>query len=249
LENVRLTSSAGVGIGAWVNPAGDRPTVVLLLHGQGETRRRMLPRMAALAEHGYPSMAISFRAHGDSDGSVYDFGFHAGDDVVTAVEYLRERFPNRPIVVVGNSLGSVSAIFAAQRLDHQVAGYFLESPYRDFLTAVKNRTQLAPPPFSEAAYVGLRMWGRLLLPEDAEQVRPIDHVGAMPADTPITFIAARNDPLCRLYEVQELYQKVESHARLVVVESSRHGAIARTDAQVYYPQLFDLLAKTDATGK
>jgi pimeloyl-ACP methyl ester carboxylesterase len=246
LEDVRLTTDDGLGIGGWINPVSEHPTIVLFLHGQGESRRRMLPRMAELADHGYATMAISLRAHGDSDGSSFDFGFHACEDVIAAVHYLRGRFPGRPIVVAGNSLGSVSAIFAAEKLDHQVDGYFLESPYRDLLTAVKNRTEMVPPPFSESAYVGLRMWGHLWLPEDPSQVRPIDDVGEIPADIPITFLAARGDRLCRLFEVEDLDRKVAGHASLIEVESARHGAISRTDPEVYYPQLLALLAKTDA---
>jgi hypothetical protein len=162
---------------------------------------------------------------------------------------LRGRFPGRPIAIVGNSLGSVSAILAAGKLDHDVAGYFLESPYRDLLTAVKNRTEAVPPPFSESAYVGLRMWGRVFLTEDPSQVRPIDHVGEIPSDIPITFLAARGDRLCRLFEVEELDRRVASHASLIEVESARHGAISRTDPQIYYLQLFALLAKTDAAHR
>src|SRR5882724_1023483 len=55
LEDVRLTTDDGIGIGGWLNTAGEHPTIVLFLHGQGESRRRMLPRMAELAEHGYAS--------------------------------------------------------------------------------------------------------------------------------------------------------------------------------------------------
>jgi uncharacterized protein len=246
IQDVRLTTADGVSIGGWVICSGERPSVVLLLHGLGESKSKMLPRMQKLAEHHYPSMAISLRAHGDSGGSVNDFGFRAREDVIAAVNYLRGQFPGRPIVLVGNSLGSASAIFAAGSLDHEVAGYFLESPYRDLRTAVKNRTNLAPRPFNRAAYAGLRMWGQLWLPEDPDQVRPIDEVSKIPADIPMTFLAARDDPVCKLYEVQDLYKKVHEHARIVIIESHRHGVLSRTNADEYYGQLFDLLGQTDA---
>jgi len=246
IEDVRLTTADGVSIGGWVIRAGERPSVVLLLHGVGESKAKLLPRMQKLAEHHYPSLAISLRAHGDSGGSVNDFGFRAKEDVIAAVNYLRGQFPGRPIVIVGNSLGSASAIFAAGPLDHEVAGYFLESPYRDLRTAVKNRTNMAPRPFNLAAYAGLRMWGHLWLPEDPELVRPIDEVSKIPPDVPVTFLAARDDPVCKLFEVQDLYKKVKGHAKIDVIESHRHGVLSRTNADEYYAQLFDLLGQTDA---
>ena len=74
LETVRLKTTDGQDIGAWVNARGDKPFVVLLLHGIGENRSWWLPVMHRLADDGYASMAIFFRAHGDSTGHVVDFG-------------------------------------------------------------------------------------------------------------------------------------------------------------------------------
>jgi hypothetical protein len=46
--------------------------------------------------------------------------------------------------------------------------------------------------------------------------------------------------------VQDLYKKVHEHARIVIIESHRHGVLSRTNADEYYGQLFDLLGQTDA---
>jgi len=241
LEQVWLNTSDGQRIGGWINRRGDRPEVVLFLHGIGDTRSFWLPQMHMLGEHHYPSMAISFRAHGDSSGRIEDFGFSSRYDVEAAVDYLHGQFPGRGVVLVGNSLGSAAAIYAARSLDHQVAGYFLESPYRDLATAVWNRTSAVPPPFNWMAFWGMRMWGKMLLPENAQLIQPIDYIGAIPADVPITLVAARHDRWCRLWEVTDLYQKVQSHAQLVVIDSDRHGACSRTDPSRYNAALLHLL--------
>ena len=62
LEDVRLRTGDCQTIGAWINPRGDKPSIALLLHGIGDTRVWWLPVMGRLADHGYASMAISFRA-------------------------------------------------------------------------------------------------------------------------------------------------------------------------------------------
>lgn len=246
LDSVRLKTSDGQEIGGWIDRAGSKPTIILCLHGVGDTREYWLPIMQRLAEAGYASMAISFRAHGDSTGRIEDFGYSDSKDVVAAVSYLRQQFPGRPIALVGNSMGSAAAIFAAGSLDHQVAGYFLESPYRDLATAVKNRTDFAPWPINRLAYAGMTFWGRALLPENADVISPIENVGKIPADVPITFVAADKDRACQIWEVRDLFEKAKSHARLVVIDSSRHAAASRTHATEYYAALFDLLHKTDA---
>ena len=54
---------------------------------------------------------------------------------------------------------------------------------------------------------------------------------------------ARDDPWSKLAEVEALYHKIESHARLVVFDGSRHGACSRTDPQRYDATLLELLSR------
>jgi uncharacterized protein len=248
LEALRLQTADGQELGAWLNTRGAKPSIVLLLHGIGDARTWWLPVMHRLADDGYASMAISFRAHGDSTGSIEDFGYSEKEDVIAAVSYLRGRFSDRPVVLVGSSLGSVAALFAAESVDHKVAGYFLESPYRDLRTAVWNRTSAAPPPFNWIAYEGMALWGRILLPESIDVIRPIEHVADIPSDVPVTFVAARDDWNCKLEEVEDLYHKIESHARLVVIDGAAHGQCSHMRPQEYDAALLELLARTDVSS-
>jgi uncharacterized protein len=245
LEALRLQTADGQELGAWVNPRGAKRSIVLLLHGIGDARTWWLPVMHRLADDGYASMAISFRAHGDSTGSIEDFGYSEKEDVIAAVRYLRGRFSDRPVVLAGSSLGSAAALFTAKSLGREVAGYFLESPYRDLRTAVWNRTSAAPPPFNWIAYEGMALWGRILLPESIDAIRPIDHVADVPPDVPVTFVAARDDWNCKLEEVEDLYHKIESHARLVVIDGAAHGQCSHMRPQEYDAALLELLARTD----
>src|SRR5580704_7021483 len=57
LDPVRLKTPDGQEIGAWVNRKGDRPAVVLFLHGVADTRAFWLPTMERLSKKGYASMA------------------------------------------------------------------------------------------------------------------------------------------------------------------------------------------------
>jgi pimeloyl-ACP methyl ester carboxylesterase len=248
LEALRLKTGDGQDLGAWVNARGDKPSVVLLLHGIGDTRTWWLPVMQRLAGYGYASMAVSFRAHGDSTGSIEDFGYSERDDVIAAVRYLRGRFPNRSIALVGSSLGSAAAVFAAKALGHEVAGYFLESPYRDLRTAAWNRVGAFPTPLDWLTYEGMSLWGRVLLPESPDVIRPIGHVADIPTDVPVTFVAARGDRNCKPEEVEALYQKIASHARLVVIDDAAHGWCSRLRPIEYDAALLELLRRTDRGG-
>jgi pimeloyl-ACP methyl ester carboxylesterase len=249
LDQIRLKTPDGQEIGAWLNRRGDRPAVLLFLHGIADTRSFWLPTMERMARHGYASMAISFRSHGDSTGRYEDFGYSGRNDVAAAVHYLHEQFPGRPVVLVGNSLGSAAAIFAARSLGHDVSGYFLESPYHDLTTALKNRANVAPRPLNWLAIAGMQLWGHVLLPESARVIQPIDHVAEIPTDVPVTFMAARYEKRCQLWEVEDLYHRVQAHAQLVIVESIWHGCCTKTNPQQYDTALLNVLKMADSRSK
>ena len=89
VEAHRLETSDGQEIGAWLVRGDPQKGCVLLLHGNGDSRRQMLPVMQCLAEAHFTVLAISLRAHGDSTGEINDFGWSARHDVAAAVDFLR----------------------------------------------------------------------------------------------------------------------------------------------------------------
>ena len=77
--------------------------------------------MEWLAEADFNVLAITFRAHGDSTGQTHDFGWSERLDVIAAVRFLQEEFPQQPVYIQGRSLGAAAAIFAAGELKEEVA--------------------------------------------------------------------------------------------------------------------------------
>jgi pimeloyl-ACP methyl ester carboxylesterase len=90
--------------GDWSGPA------VLLLHGGGQTRHAWGGTARALARQGYLSVALDARGHGGSDWSPdarYGLEFYAADLRAVVAQL------NRPVALVGASLGGMTAIVAA----------------------------------------------------------------------------------------------------------------------------------------
>ena len=234
LASYRIATIDGQGIGAWYAEGEDDAPSVLLLHGNGGSRRNVLSRAAILAsEGGCAVLLISLRAHGDSTGRVNDIGFGARRDVIAGVEFLRSRRPGQPVIVLGTSLGAASAIFAAEELGDRVQGYILESPYRDLKTAVWNRTAAyLPPVLDRVAYAGLRITAPLILP-DFERIAPIRAIGQIPDDVPILLLAGGADPLARPEEAMALYRRVESHGRIAIFPDAGHHDLLEADPKRY----------------
>lgn len=244
VEGHRVETSDNQQIGAWLVRGDRQKGCVLLLHGNGESRRQMLPVMQWLAEAHFTVLAISLRAHGDSTGEINDVGWSARHDVTAAVAFLQRECPHQPVYIVGRSLGAAAAIFAAGELNGTVAGYLLEQPYKDLKSAVWNRLQNHLPPILDwAAYLGLRLWAPVFLPVDPDRVSPNEHIVEIPENVPVVFIAGSADRHARLDDVKVMYQQIESHAQLIVFDGAVHEALDQYDPQLYQTTLFRFLER------
>ena len=108
-ESTFLDGADGLRLAAdWYGPRDGQP--VVLLHGGGQTRHAWGVTAKRLAAAGYRVVAIDLRGHGDSEWCGQgDYGFTAFRVDVVQVLGLFER----PAVLVGASLGGISALLAA----------------------------------------------------------------------------------------------------------------------------------------
>lgn len=101
-------------------------------------------------------------------------------------------------------------------------------------------------PLNYIAYAGLRLWAPLFLSADVKSISPCDSISAIPPDVPVTIFASLDDTEARIDEATALHEKVQSHAKLVVVTGGRHGELFETHRRQYERALFDLLSRIDA---
>jgi alpha-beta hydrolase superfamily lysophospholipase len=250
VEGHRLETSDGQQLGAWFVRGDPQKGCVLLIHGIRSSRQQMLPAMQRLAEAHFTVLAISLRAHGDSTGEIYDFGWNARHDVAAAVEFLQKERPRLPIYIVGRSLGAATAIYAAGDLKGRVAGYFLEQPYKDIKSATWNRSQHHLPPVLDwMAYGGLRLWAPVFLPVAPDVLSPFDHIQDIPEGVPVVFVIGSADRDAHLDEVTAMYRRIESHAKLVVFDGARHENLDRADPGLYMKTLFNFLHRPYCTDR
>jgi uncharacterized protein len=247
LESHRLTTRDGLEIGAWSIKGNPGKPSVLVLHGNGGSRRNSLKRAELLASQGFGVLLISHRAHGDSTGDFNDIGFGARLDVVAAVEFLERARPGECIVVLGTSLGSAAAIFASKELAHRVHGYILESPYQSLKVAVRNRVQnaLVLPVLYHVVYGGLLVVAPLVLPH-VDQISPVNSITDIPTDTPILILAGGLDHKARPDEARLLHERVRDHSRLILFERAGHGKFLDEVPQLYRQTILGFLSDLDS---
>jgi pimeloyl-ACP methyl ester carboxylesterase len=108
-EGVRLVADVRGSPDAWP---------VLFLHGGGQTRHAWGSSARAVAERGWRAVTLDLRGHGDSDWAPngdYSFTAFCADCVAVADQL------GRPPVLVGASLGGMSAMLAEGTSDRVVS--------------------------------------------------------------------------------------------------------------------------------
>lgn len=110
---------------------GEGRTVVLL-HAGGERRTVWAPVAERVAAHGFRTIAVDQRGHGDTDGPIGRSLHEYASDVIHLVERL-----DVPVVLVGSSLGGLASILALadprtrERVDGLVLVDVAPDPDRD----------------------------------------------------------------------------------------------------------------------
>ena len=96
----------------------DRDWPVLLMHGGGQTRHAWGSTAEALARSGWRAVSLDLRGHGDSEWVLSgDYSFTAySADCLAVIDQL-----GRPPVLVGASLGGVTALLAEGASDRVVS--------------------------------------------------------------------------------------------------------------------------------
>jgi len=117
-------------LGAWLlKPPGEaNAPLVLLAHGWGANYSLFLQLAEPLVADGYEVLLFDIRGHGRNEAVPFVTVRHFRDDVMAAVAYARGRFPDRPLVVIGHSLGGAASTLAAAEGAHMQGLVLIAAP-------------------------------------------------------------------------------------------------------------------------
>jgi len=115
-QEVTIETADGRELAAWYVPSRNR-TAVLLSHGSGGSRERVVAHARMLARHGYGVLALDNPGNGESDGHSNGLGYNAQPGVDAALRWLTRRPDVDPqrIAGFGVSLGAEVLVEAAAR--------------------------------------------------------------------------------------------------------------------------------------
>lgn len=122
-EAVDLDLESGATATAWAGDGGEAGApVVLFFHGNGENLEtmRLGGTFDAVDRLGVACLAVDYPGYGRSSGRPSEEGLEAAADA--ALAWARERWPRRPVVAAGWSLGAAAALGLTARAGNAVRG-------------------------------------------------------------------------------------------------------------------------------
>lgn len=127
LESVTFRSADGVTLQGWYVPSRNRAAVVLV-HGAAENRLWLLDEAESLARLGFGVLLYDNRAAGESGGDLQTWGDREQEDVIGALDFLRQRPDVDPgrLGAEGFSIGASTVALAAAR-DQRVRAVVLKA--------------------------------------------------------------------------------------------------------------------------
>ncbi len=245
-EEVSFTSAQDhVRIGGWFfgAPGGQRRPAVVLCHGIWTGRRECLPLALRFQAAGYNVLCFDFRAHGSSDGRFITVGHHETNDVIGAVEYLKQRSEVDParIGVIGFSMGAAATIQAAARCP-DIAAVVADSAYASFVDAAKySFSSVTRVPHFLFAPPALG-WAKLIMHVDATQFRPIDAIGRI-APRPVLLTHGTLDEIVPVLHAYSLFQAAEEPKELWIVDGAHHVGARDQDPDGYFARVESFMAQ------
>ena len=175
-QEVSFPTSDGLTLRGWYL-ASTNHAAVIVAHGLGGNRLGVLPIGEFLARHGYGVLLLDLRAHGDSDGQQYGYGWR---DILAAVDFLAQQpdVDSASIGAFGSSLGGVAVIEAAARDTriHAVAAEGAGAVSLDDLPPRQNLLEWLFLPYDYADLVTIQRetgeWDMLSMREAVQRVSP-----------------------------------------------------------------------------
>ena len=127
VTDASIPAAEGGRLEVWrVEPEGPPRGVVVLAHGWGRNRDRMVQRARHFGRWGFTCVIHSARDHGGSSPRRFMNAARMAEDIEAVLNWV-----GAPVLLYGHSAGAGAAVLAAHRHPDQVRLLFLEACYAD----------------------------------------------------------------------------------------------------------------------
>ncbi len=206
-------------LAGWHIPHDHPAGLVVLFHGYGTCKARLLPEARAFHDLGYACFLVDFRGSGDSEGDRTSIGYHEADDVERTVAYVRGHWPGEPLILFGQSMGAAAILRAraVHGIDPDVV--VLECPFDRLLSTVEARFAIAGLPAFPAAQL-LVFWGGVQQGFNGFAHNPVEY--ARRTTCPALMLHGTEDKRVSCAQIQSIYRNLAGEKHLYFFKGIGH---------------------------
>ncbi len=206
---------------AWYIPQ-DRPSgVVLMFHGYLACKAASLGEAKAFHDLGYACFLVDFPGSGGSDGDLTTLGYREADDVDCCVAYVKEHWPNQPVILYGQSMGAVAVLRALAVHKPDVRAAILECPFDRMVSAAEARFKKRGLPSFPGAQL-LIFWGGVQNGFNGFGHNPVEY--AAEVTCPVLLLHGTDDPGINAAQMESIYQNLKCEKKLHYFNGLGHEA-------------------------
>jgi uncharacterized protein len=220
-ETVHLITQDKLRIEAWHCTQAPAKGTVILFHGLGSSKSKIIPEAMSFFSLGYNVFLVDFRAHGGSEGNTCTIGYEESEEVKLAYDYVSRKEKN--VILWGISMGAATITHAISQYDLKPSKVILEMPFGTLLGAVKGRVRTMGLPAQPVSSL-LAFWGGAEQGFWAFNHNPNEYAAKIQCPTLIQW--GRNDARVTEEEVRSILNAIPvKQKKLVIYENSAHQSL------------------------
>lgn len=192
---------------------------ILVFHGYGNKKSGMLDRSDEFCKMGYNVVLMDFHGSGGSDGMTTTIGFKEGNDVKECYNYYSKKYVDKPIFLMGSSMGAASIMKCLNDYSLKANAIILECPFGSMYKTVVGRFEsMKLPSFPMAGL--LVFYGGIINGFWAFNHNPIDY--AKNINCPTLLLSGGQDERVTQLEIEDIYQNLKGNKKIIIYPNSGH---------------------------
>lgn len=237
-QNIELVTHDNEKLAAWYIPAAAAKGTILLYHGHGENKSKVLCQAMVFHKLHYNLLLTDFRAHGLSSGNLFSVGINEAADIKAGWDFIVQK-GEKNILLYGISLGASTIINAVYEYHLKPNKVILDLPFASIFDAVQGKiSSVGLPPNPLSFFVCL--WGSIFIQHWAWGFKPYLYAKAIHCPTIIQegFLDNRVKPS----EIEAIFKNIQTNDKFIIIYArSSHENLCKKEYLKFFQVMSEFL--------
>lgn len=229
-QNIGFTVGKDLTIRGWfVNSSSEK--CIILAPGKGRTRWDFLELAPSLYKAGYDLLLFDPRSTGESDGDKWGFGYLENQDILKAIDYVKETYGDRKFGALGVSTGAVAVLIAALT-NPEISAVVADSPFANIKLVAEKYGNYGNNPLFKLTFPLYMYRAKQIIGVDIEKTTNLrERIKNL--HTPVFFIHGKSDELIGPENSEILYANKPGEKQIWMPKGVGHGRSFESDPETY----------------